>query len=241
MFTPKQLLVYVVLFILGLGLVILGLINNSKNRATLLRSTEESFTTIATTFILPVPYTNEMPEGIEKRPWVNACEEASIVMIDKFYQGETTISTSTAVGTMKVLFAIQDKLYGSNDNSSAEHTAYLINNYESYRAVIKENPTLEEIKNELRNNHPVLSFHYGFDLKNKNIPFASTGSSYHAMVIVGYDDDKQGFLTHDPGDTIEGAGHLYDYQLFMNSLHDYDEKTKKADGPARVLFTSPRE
>lgn len=241
MFTPKQFFIYLILFILALGLIVWGITTELKNNSPLLKSGEENFTTIANTFILPVPYTSEMPEGIEKRPWVNACEEASIVMIDKFYQGESTISTSTAIGAMKVLFAIQDKLYGSNDNSSSEHTAYLINNYESYRATIKENPTLEEIKNELRNNRPVLSFHYGFDLKNKNIPFSPNGSSYHAMVIVGYDDSKQSFLTHDPGDTIEGANHLYDYQLFMNSFHDYNEKTKKADGPARVLFTSPRE
>lgn len=240
MFTPKQFFIYLILFILAFGLIVWGLIASLKNNDNLLKSGEENFTTIATAINLPVPYTSEMPEGIEKRPWVNACEEATIVMVDKFYQGDQTISTSTAVGAMKVLFAIQDKLYGSNDNSSAERTAYLINNYESYRATIKEDPTLEEIKNELRENRPVISFHYGFDLKNINIPFSPIGSSFHVMVIKGYDDSKQSFVTNDPGDIIEGENHLYEYQLFINSLHDYNEETKKADGPARVLFISPR-
>ncbi len=236
MFTPKQFFTYLILFIFSIGLIAYGLITHFEIKLPT-KSSEQSFVTIANKVDLPVPYASEMPEGIEKRPWVNACEEASMTMIAKFYQGDKTISTSTAVEAMKILFATQDKLYGSNDNSSALRTAYLINNYESYRAVIKDNPTLEEIKNELREGHPVVSFHHGFDLKNPNIPFAPNGSSYHVMVIRGYDDSKQEFLTNDPGDLKQGNGHRYGYQLFISSFHDYNEKTKKADGPARVLFT----
>lgn len=239
MFTPKQFFTYLGLLFLALGLIVIGLLSNVK-KVTPIKSSEENFTTITNRIVLDVPYTSEMPEGKKKRPWVNACEEASIVMVDKFYQGDKTISTSTAVGAMKVLFAAQDKLYGSNDNSSAERTAYLIKNFTPYVASVKENPTIEEIKNELRNNRPVISFHYGFDLKNANIPFSPKGSSYHVMVIIGYDDDRQEFITNDPGDTKEGADHRYNYAIFMNSFHDYNERTKKADGPARVLFTSPR-
>ena len=82
--------------------------------------------------------------------------------------------------------------------------------------------------------------HRGFDLKNKNIPFLSTGSSYHSTVIVGFDDAKKEFIVNDDGDLTHGPGHVYDYTLFMNSLHDYDYSDNKADGPARVIFTSPK-
>ncbi|MDO8611070.1 MAG: hypothetical protein Q7R95_11140, partial [bacterium] len=70
-----------------------------------------------------------------------------------------------------------------------------------------------------------------------NIPFLATGSSYHNMVIIGYDDNKNVFIVNDDGDTKTGAKHEYDYELFMSTLHDYNHNTKKTDGPPTVLFT----
>ncbi|MFH1790194.1 MAG: hypothetical protein ABH832_03980, partial [bacterium] len=32
----------------------------------------------------------------------------------------------------------------------------------------------------------------------------------------------------------------YNYSLFMNTLHDFNFKSRKADGPARVIFTQPK-
>ncbi len=192
----------------------------------------------ATHVLLSVPYVNETPENKSGGAWKNACEEASIVMVDEFFKGEHTANLPEAETFMQMLFDTEDKLYGSNANSDAERNAYLINNYASFKGVIVTNPTLDQIKKELRDGHPVIAFHYGFDLKNSNIPFRLNGPSYHSTVVVGYDDTRGEFIVNDPGDEIDGADHTYAYGLYMNSLHDFNYDNGKADGPARVIFTS---
>lgn len=187
--------------------------------------------------LLEVPYVNEAPDGNFTGPWKNGCEEASITMVEKYYSGEKSVSIEEAKSSMQTLFDLEDKLYGSNASTDAMQTAKIINDYSSYRAVIKDNPTLNEIKRELIRKHPVISLHYGFDLKNSNIPFSVIGSYYHVMVIVGYNDEKQEFITNDDGDMKIGKNHCYNYDLFMNSLHDYNPSLNKTNGPARVIFT----
>jgi hypothetical protein len=189
---------------------------------------------------LDVPYTNEAPDDNWTGPWKNACEESTLAMVEKYYLGQTTMTKTEAKGFMQMLFDKQDNLYGSNADSDAERNKYLIDNFSSYGAVVKNNPSIQDIKSEINGRRPVITFHHGFSLKNKNIPFRATGSSFHVLVIVGYDDAKKQFIVNDPGDRKEGKDHRYDYDLFMASLHDFNFKTKKADGPARALFTFPK-
>ncbi len=209
-----------------------------SNNAGVLVVPKVNTTTIQTKVLLIVPYTDEVPTNTWTGPWKNACEEASITMVEKFYKGQKTIIKSEAATFMQMLFDAENKLYGSNANSDAPRSNYLVNNYTSFLGVIKTNPTLEDIKAELRAGHPVIAFHNGFDLSNKDIPFLPTGSAYHSTVIVGYDDNQKAFIVNDPGDTTLGKDHVYGYDLYMNSLHDYNYTDKKADGPARVIFTS---
>lgn len=194
----------------------------------------------AETVKLPVPYTSEIPNGSWVKPWNNACEEASIVVVSDYYFGYKSITKKIAIENMAPLFKIEDKIFGGNANTDAAQTAKLINEYTDASAVIKNNPTLEEIKDELRNNRPVISFHYAKDLKNPNHRWRAGGSYYHVMAIVGFDDNTQDFLVHDSGDPISGAYYRYSYNTIMNTLHDYVHKTNHADGTPRVLFTDSK-
>jgi hypothetical protein len=193
-----------------------------------------------TQLILDIAYINEAPDDNWTGPWKNACEEASMAMVEKFYTGKNPVSVKEAKTFMITLFDKQNKIWGSNADSDAQRTAKLINDYTSYNAVIKNNPTALDIKKELQQKHPIISLHYGKDLQNKNIPFLATGSYYHMMVITGYDDIKEEFIVNDTGDRVAGKNHRYNYDLFIDSLHDFDFKTRKANGPARVIFTYPK-
>jgi len=188
--------------------------------------------------ILDVPYINEAPDGNFTGNWKNACEEASMTMVEKYYLGEKSVSIDKTKKSMQKLFDYQNKIYGSNVNSDAQRTKDIIDNNLNYTATIIENPSIEQIKKQIQEKKPVITFHYGFDLHNPNIPFAVNGSYYHTMVVIGYDDKTKEFVTNDDGDQKNGANHRYGYDLFMNSLHDYDYLTHKTDGPPRVIFTS---
>ncbi len=188
--------------------------------------------------LLGVPYVSEAPEGIWSGDWVNACEEATIAMIDGFYAKKNNIAILEAKKTLQKLFDEQNILYGNSKNTDAKQILELITRYFDFKAVIVTNPRIEDIKNEIDNNRPVISLHRGFDLHNPNIPFSPVKSSYHTIVVLGYDDANRQFITHDPGDDVDGINHKYSYSVFMNSLHDYNAKDDKTDGVPTVLFTS---
>jgi uncharacterized protein YvpB len=190
--------------------------------------------------VLAVPYVSEAPENIWSGSWVNACEESSIMMVDEYYKGTLVVSTSSAKAYLLNLFAAQRKLYGSDANSDASRMITMIEDHANFDAELVIYPTIEEIKAEIDAGRPVISLHRGFDLKNPNVPFLATGSSYHTIVIFGYDDLAQNFITHDPGDQYTGRNYLYSYETIMNSLHDYNHVTHLADGVPTVIFTARR-
>lgn len=186
---------------------------------------------------LPVPYVSEAPEGDWSGNWVNACEEATIVMVDGFYAGKSSITIEEAKMKLLKLFSEQDIMYGSSKNSDSKKIENLISIYTNYKGKIKTNPSISNLKQEIDNGNPVISLHKGFDLKNPNIPFSPVKSSYHTVVLVGYDDVSEEFITHDPGDGKDGFEHRYSYDDYMDSLHDYNAADDKADGLPTVIYT----
>ncbi|OGH84447.1 MAG: hypothetical protein A2261_01560 [Candidatus Magasanikbacteria bacterium RIFOXYA2_FULL_44_8] len=195
-----------------------------------------------TTVNLSVPFTSEIPNGKWVKPWNNACEEAVIVMIEQYYLGnkKSYLTKTEAIKLMSPLFPIEQKLFGYDSDTTIEENNTIINDYTGFGSYIKNDPTIAEIKNELASGRPVITAHYGYDLHNPNIPWRRGGSYYHVMTIVGYDDAAQKFITNDPGNHATGLDYRYKYAIIMGSLHDFDHATKTADGPARVLFTTPK-
>ena len=196
---------------------------------------------IPQSMVLPVPFVYEAPKGDFSGPWKNGCEEAAIVMVDAYYKGEPVVPVEVAERRMRVLFETQDKTWGSNANSDAARTVELVRSSKLFEAQVVENPTREQIRAEIIAGRPVISLHRGFELGNPNIRFLATGSSYHMVVVVGYDDNTGEFIVQDTGDAKAGVNRRYTYAVLLNSVHDYNYKTAKADGPARVIFTKPNE
>lgn len=196
-----------------------------------------SFCSAATSTVsLPVPFVVEIPDGLWIKPWNNACEEAAVTMVNQYYFGTKKITKAESKKMMWPLFGIEDKIFGTNQDTDAAHTARLANEYLSFQAKIITDPALEQIKAELDAGRPVISMHYGFGLNNPLLRFRRAGSSYHMMVISGYDDAAEAFIVEDPGHE-RGLDFRYKYATIMGTLHDFDYKRSKADGPARVLFT----
>jgi predicted double-glycine peptidase len=115
-----------------------------------------------------------------------------------------------------------------------ETVASLINEGDfSWRATVIENPTLEQIKNEIINGRPVIVPVYAMALTN---PVYESGAvDYHTVVVIGYDDSRKVFITHDPG-TSRGEKFAYQYQEFYDAIHDLNE-SNYTDGPRRAVFT----
>ncbi|MDO8509938.1 MAG: C39 family peptidase [bacterium] len=182
---------------------------------------------------LSVPFVPEAPGTKWIEPWYNGCEEATIVMVEQFYLGKQKLTNSESQKLMLKLFAYQNK-HGYRVDLDAVETEEIINNFTSFRATIKRNPTIEEIKAELHAGYPVIALLDGEILYNKLY-----GNGYHLIVIKGYDDDKQTFITNDDGNSKVGHNKLYSYATIKKALRDFNHETKKVDQPPTVIFTRP--
>lgn len=189
---------------------------------------------------LRVPFVSEAPGNIWTGSWKNACEEASIAMLQYYYAGKTTETVAQSKAFMQMLFAKERKLWGSDANSDAGQTLKLIRDYSSFSGKLVENPTVEGIKTELAAGRPVILPLNGFELANPHIPFLRTGSGYHMLALIGYDDAKREFIANDVGDNVAGAGYRYGYDRIMGAIHDYDGRRGKTDGPSVAIFTYPK-
>jgi len=188
---------------------------------------------------LAVPFIHETPDGVWVGSWKNACEEASVAMVEKFYEGVEEVDAETAKAVMRGLFAVEVSLWGSDRDADALWLERLISEGAGFEGRIVRAPDVDSIKAELVAGRPVISLHYGKILDNKNVPFLASVSYYHVLVVIGFDEDAQEFIVHDDGDEKTGAGHRYGYDLFMSSLGDFDFDSRTVDlGTPSVLFTS---
>ncbi|MBU0546077.1 C39 family peptidase [Patescibacteria group bacterium] len=186
---------------------------------------------------LPVPFVSEIPDGIWMNPWSNACEEASMVMVDQYYKGTEKISISASKKMMVPIFTYENKVFGTNSDSNSERTAIIIDAMMDFDTTIVRNPTLEQIKDELRAGRPVISLHHGQKLANPHHRWRAGGSYYHMMVIVGFDDNTGEFILNDTADHDSGLDYRYKYDIVMDTLHDFNHKTRKANEEPTVMFT----
>lgn len=184
--------------------------------------------------VLSVPFSSQAPEGNWKQPWGDACEETSILMVDRFYKNRTEIGVEEARDAILNIFRVKEGVFGPSYDESAQKVKQMVELINSnWRAEIQEAPTVEQIKNELRQNRPVIVPLYARDLGNPY--YTDEGPDYHMLVITGFNDEKGVFIVNDPG-TRHGFQLEFGYDVVMNTIHDLSKPDYKA-GEKRVLFT----
>jgi hypothetical protein len=169
---------------------------------------------------LAVPFTIQAPDQKWVLPFEEACEEASILMVDAYYRGLTgRIPVDQAKRTIQQLVAYQDKVFGGNVHTTVEQTARMAREFfriPETRIVAVDGP--KDIKRMLANGFPVIVPAAGRMLGNPN--FRGVGPYYHMFVIKGYTKDGM-FITNEPG-TRKGMDYVYAFDTVMQALHDYD-------------------
>ncbi|MFH0873644.1 MAG: C39 family peptidase [Candidatus Komeilibacteria bacterium] len=186
---------------------------------------------------LAVPFSSQAPAGNWAEPWQNACEETSIIMIDNFYNGDTVTKTQAKQEILNI-FTIKNAEFGKSKDESMELIAEIINSAKLiWQARVVVNPTLEQMKQEIADNHPIIAPVYAPALANT--PYPTADLNYHVMVISGYDDAKGEFIVQDPGSS-QGKDNHYTYTNFYEAIHDYLNTTDYELGRKAVLFTEKR-
>jgi hypothetical protein len=182
---------------------------------------------------IPVPFTTQAPYSNWNQPWQDFCEEAVILMIDSYYTGGK-LDKPTASKELLQINKIKENHLGKSLDEDANKIISLVNNFLSWETKLVKNPTLEQIKKEIDMGRPIIAPVHGRYLYNPY--FRNGGPDYHAVVISGYDEEKQEFITQEPG-TRYGFNFRYKYDTLLNALHDFLPGYKTKEGQKIALFT----
>lgn len=182
-------------------------------------SNESSAVAVPERVLLDVPFTVQAPFGgwaDERQDY--GCEEASILMAMYRVRGEP-LSPAQAEQEIIAISEFEKERYGDFHDTSAQDTLKVMKAYFEYEnAFVKFDIGAQDIKTELARGNVVIVPLDGTKVGNPY--YTPPGPLKHKLIIRGYDDATQEFITNDPG-TKRGEGYRYKYDVLENALLDY--------------------
>lgn len=180
------------------------------------------------------PFISQAPFGVWDDLHDEACEEAVLIIANGFLNNADEISKEVAEKEIQALVAWQMKKYGEHKDLNIAEIKDMALNFYRDELIVSENINEENFKKILANGDIIIIPAAGRELNNPF--FTSPGPLYHALVVIGYDDLKREFITHDPG-TKRGKEFRYSYDILLNSVHDFPGKKEKIlEGKPRALI-----
>jgi len=182
---------------------------------------------------LAVPFLLQAPHQNWVEPFEDACEEASLLMVNAFYQGRhTNFAADEGETALLKTVAYEDSTYGHNKNTNTEEVAQTAKNYFGYQQVIiRKITSASDMKVVLANGYPLIVPADGRALENPN--FRNGGPDYHMLVVKGY--TKEGlWITNDPG-TRNGPDYLYKQDVLLNAIHSFVEGNMESGAKEMIV------
>lgn len=175
--------------------------------------------TVTSAINFAVPFTSQAPFADWELPYQEACEEASLIMLNAYLAGVERFAPEEADRQILRMVEWEKKTFGYYEDTTAEETARIAREYyghEKSRALPVA--SIKDVIRELVNGNPVIVPAAGRLLKNPY--FRGQGPLYHMLVIKGFAEDGK-IITNDPG-TRRGADFLYDPDTLWNAIHDWN-------------------
>jgi hypothetical protein len=169
-------------------------------------------------FNLAVPFTSQAPFAVWDELHDDACEEASVAMVNAFYKNYEFTPQSAD----DEIFSIVDwetRVFGYWKDTNVKETARILHEKYGYKNVrVVYDIGIDDIKREVARGSPIILPAAGQLLGNKY--FRQPGPLYHMLVVRGW--TKSGMIiTNDPG-TKRGEGYLYEPDILLNAVHDWN-------------------
>ena len=185
---------------------------------------------------LSVPFLLQAPKQNWVQPFEDACEEASLIMVDAYYDGrKTNFGPDEGVEVILDVVAYEDETYGHSKDTTSNEVKLTAQNFYKHPNVEIVEATEANIKAALANGNPVIAPAYGKALLNPN--FKNGGPEYHMLVIKGYTKDGQ-WITNDPG-TRNGRDYLYPKQRLLDAIHDFNPEDMKLGRKVIIVIKAP--
>lgn len=179
---------------------------------------------------LAVPFTAQAPTGNWAQPWQDACEEASVLMVDYYFQNKDLPAKAEVEKILLGMVQWQEDNWGGHHNLPMAQLAKFVELNYPYRTEIVADLNVDKIKRYLDQGLPVIVPADGHQLENPF--FSNDGPDYHMLVIKGYVGDN--FITNDPG-TRRGRDFVYSNTNLMAAIHNWDDVQSQTVGPKTAL------
>jgi hypothetical protein len=198
-----------------------------------LQTDRSSESTVPVKFLIAdFPFQSQAPLGVWDTLHDEACEEASIILINYFLSQEEISKEQMDQEILKTVLW-QNKYWDKEEqyNLNLEETLLMAQENYDLKGNILSNANLETLKYEISQNRPVIVPTAGRLLGNPN--FRSPGPVYHMVVAIGYDQNN--IIVQDVG-TRNGDHYKYNKEIFFNAWHDWvGSEDNIEQGPKNLL------
>lgn len=168
---------------------------------------------------LSVPFTSQAPFARWDHFDEEMCEEASLVMVNRFYQKRGFSSKDDAQDALKEIQKWEEEHLGVWKSTPADQVASIAKELLKYpETEVSQITDWRQVKKELAAGHPVILPAAGRELENPN--FKQPGPLFHMLVVRGWLKDGK-IITNDPGTRL-GEGYIYDPEVLWAAIHDWN-------------------
>ncbi len=194
-----------------------AILEAKKNSSSIDQYNSKSQKSLPESFYLNVPFVCQAPLETETN-WKlheESCEEAAVLQAYQYETGKI-MDKKTANEEILAMIAWQMKNFGAHkDLQDNDLKEFITGYYKIKDSEIKmiPNSTIEDIKREVNNGHPVIVPITGDLLDNPFYPYPG----YHMLVVIGYTKDSM--ITNDNG-TKRGSNYSYDVDVFEKAFQD---------------------
>lgn len=166
---------------------------------------------------ISVPFASQAPHGNWDEKHEEACEEASVLMLNAYLKNEKLDKEKSEQEIQKMI-DFQIEKYGDYKDTDAEETIQLAKDFYGIDNLeVVYDFEKDDIKKYLSQGRPIIVPAAGRMLKNPY--FTPPGPLYHNLVLTGFTKDDV-IITNDPG-TRRGEGYEYDLDVLYESIHDF--------------------
>jgi hypothetical protein len=195
-----------------------GKVSSTKPTVKTVSTTPEKKTAeIPRELTLAVAFAQQAPYGNWDALHEEACEEASMIMVNKYFVHQSLNETIMETEIQKLISWEGDN--GYLVDLTAQEAVDILNNHFGLKARLSTEVTADRIKYELSQGNLIIIPAAGRLLGNPN--FKQPGPIYHMLVIKGYNNSE--FITNDPG-TRKGNSFKYKYNQLINAVHDWNHE-----------------
>lgn len=162
-------------------------------------------------------FVSQAPYGVWDEFHQETCEEASMIMVVNFFHNKPLDKSIMEQGLIELVAWQTDR--GYTVDIGVDEVVEILDQYFGQPASALTDVSVGRIIAELDKGNLLIAPAAGRNLGNPY--FTAPGPIYHMVVIRGYDNATEEFITNDPG-TKRGEALRYSYSQLLQAIADWD-------------------